>query len=99
MKPIDERELDAAIRLAAARHSEFAALELEVGRAQQALEDRKLIERAKGLLMTALALSEPDAFRRIQLTARERNLRLVEVARQIVEQQSLLETPKGRETS
>ncbi|MBA3736849.1 MAG: response regulator [Actinobacteria bacterium] len=98
MKPIDERELDAAIRLAAARHSEFAALEVEVGRAQQALEDRKLIERAKGLLMTALALSEPDAFRRIQLAARERNLRLVEVARQIVEQQSVLETPKGRES-
>lgn len=97
-KPIDERELDAAIRLAAARHSEFAALEVEVGRAQQALEDRKLIERAKGLLMTALALSEPDAFRRIQLAARERNLRLVEVARQIVEQQSVLETPKGRES-
>jgi two-component system, response regulator PdtaR len=96
MKPIDERELDAAIRLAAARHAEFAALEAEVSRAQQALQDRKLIERAKGLLMTALAIPEPDAFRRIQLAARERNLRLVEVARQIVEQQSLLEQPKRR---
>jgi two-component system, response regulator PdtaR len=98
MKPIDERELDAAIRLAAARHAEFAALQADVSRAQQALEDRKLIERAKGLLMTALALSEPDAFRRIQLAARERNLRLVEVARQIIEQQSVLETPKGRQS-
>ena len=90
MKPIDERELDAAIRLAAARHAEFAALEADVSRAQQALEDRKLIERAKGLLMTALAIPEPDAFRRIQVAARERNLRL-EVARQIIEQRSLLE--------
>ena len=90
-KPVDERELQAALELAAARHAEFEALEAEVDRAQQALEDRKLVERAKGLLMSALNLSEQDAFRRLQLTARERNLRLVEVAARIVEQQSLLE--------
>jgi two-component system, response regulator PdtaR len=90
-KPVDERELQAALELAAARHAEFEALEAEVDRAQQALEDRKLVERAKGLLMSALHLSEQDAFRRLQLTARERNLRLVEVAARIVEQQSLLE--------
>ena len=94
-KPVDSRELDAAIGLAAARHAEFQALEAEVDRAQQALEDRKLVERAKGLLMNALNLSEPDAFRRLQLTARERNLRLADVAARIVEQQSLLE-PKSR---
>ena len=58
----------------------FEALEAEVDRAQQALEDRKLVERAKGLLMSALNLSEQDAFRRLQLTARERNLRLADVA-------------------
>jgi len=90
-KPIDSRELGAAIELAAARHAEFEALEAEVDRAQQALEDRKLVERAKGLLMSALNLSEQDAFRRLQLTARERNLRLADVAGRIVEQQSLLE--------
>ncbi|HEU5212033.1 MAG TPA: response regulator [Gaiellaceae bacterium] len=90
-KPIDARELQAAIELAAARQAEFEALEAEVGRAQQALEDRKLVERAKGLLMSALQLSEQDAFRRLQWTARERNLRLAEVARRIVEHQSLLE--------
>jgi two-component system, response regulator PdtaR len=90
-KPIDARDLEAAIELAQLRQAEFEALEAEVGRAQQALEDRKLIERAKGLLMSALQLSEQDAFRRLQKTARERNLRLAEVARRIVEQQSLLE--------
>jgi AmiR/NasT family two-component response regulator len=94
-KPIDTRELKAAIGLAAARHAEFQQLEAEVGRAQQALEDRKLVERAKGLLMSALDLSEHDAFRRLQLTARERNLRLAEVAARIVEQQSLL-APKRK---
>jgi len=90
-KPVDSRELHAAIDLAAARHAEFQALESEVDRAQQALEDRKVVERAKGLLMTGLGLSEQDAFRRLQLTARERNLRLADVAARIVEQQSLLE--------
>ena len=89
-KPVDSRELQAALELAAARHAEFEALEAEVARAHQALEDRKLVERAKGLLMSALNLSEQDAFRRLQLTARERNLRLVDVAARIVEQQSLL---------
>ena len=93
-KPIDARELDAAIKLAAARQAEFEALEAEVEKAQQALEDRKLVERAKGLLMAGLQLSEQDAFRRLQITARERNLRLAEVARRIVEHESLLE-PKS----
>jgi response regulator NasT len=94
-KPVDSRELQAALELAAARHAEFQALEAEVDRAQQALEDRKLVERAKGLLMSALNLSEQDAFRRLQLTARERNLRLADVAARIVEQQSLL-APKHK---
>ena len=95
-KPVDSRELGAAIELAAARHAEFLALEAEVDRAQQALEDRKLVERAKGLLMSALNLSEQDAFRRLQLTARERNLRLADVAGRIVEQQSVLEPKRAR---
>ena len=95
-KPVDTRELQAALGLAAARHAEFEELEAEVDRAQQALEDRKLVERAKGLLMSALGLSEQDAFRRLQLTARERNLRLAEVAARIVEQQTLLEPKRKR---
>jgi response regulator NasT len=90
-KPVDTRQLEAALALATARHAEFEALEAEVDQARQALEDRKLVERAKGLLMSALDLSEQDAFRRLQLTARERNLRLADVASRIVEQQSLLE--------
>jgi two-component system, response regulator PdtaR len=95
-KPVDTRELEAAIALATARHAEFEALEAEVDQARQALEDRKLVERAKGLLMSALDLSEQDAFRRLQLTARERNLRLADVAGRIVEQQRLLEPARKR---
>ena len=99
-KPIDTRELEAAIKLGAARHAEFEALEAEVKEAQQALEDRKIIERAKGLVMSALKLSEQDAFRRLQTTARDRNLRLADVARRIVEQKHLLEPkPESRSPS
>lgn len=94
-KPIDDRALDAGIRLAASRHEEFRALEAEVSKAQQALEDRKSIEQAKGLLIAATGISEPEAFRRIQRAARDRNLRLVEVARRIVEQRALLEGGEG----
>jgi response regulator NasT len=95
-KPVDTRELEAALALATARHAEFEALEAEVDQARQALEDRKMVERAKGLLMSALDLSEQDAFRRLQVTARERNLRLADVAGRIVEQQSLLEPARKR---
>jgi response regulator NasT len=90
-KPIDDRALDAAIRLASSRHEEFKALEAEVTKAQQALEDRKLIEQAKGILISATGISEPEAFRRIQRAARDRNLRLADVARRIVEQKALLD--------
>jgi AmiR/NasT family two-component response regulator len=92
-KPVDTRELEAAISLAAARHAELEELQAEVVDTKQALEERKVIERAKGLLMKALGIAEPDAFRRLQLAARERNLRLVDVARAIVEQQNILESP------
>jgi AmiR/NasT family two-component response regulator len=95
-KPVDTRELEAAISLAAARHAELEELQAEVVDTKQALEERKVIERAKGLLMKALALPEPDAFRRLQLAARERNLRLVDVARAIVEQQDILESPAAK---
>lgn len=94
-KPVDTRELQAALALAATRHAELEALEAEVDRTRRALADRKVVERAKGLLMSALGLSEHDAFRRLQLSARERNLRLVDVAARIVEQQHLLKPRAG----
>lgn len=88
-KPVDDRQLDAALRLAAARAAELEALREEVDSTRQALADRKVVEQAKGILIRALGLTEPEAFARIQKTARERNLRLVDVARAIVDQRSL----------
>jgi two-component system, response regulator PdtaR len=92
-KPVDQRQLDAAIRLAAARHAELRQLEAEAQQARQALTERKLIERAKGLLMEALGLGETDAFARLQHAARNRNLRLAQVAREVIDQRDLLREP------
>ncbi|MBJ7471719.1 MAG: response regulator [Solirubrobacteraceae bacterium] len=97
-KPVDDRQLDAAIRLAAARHAEFEALQAEVTDARRALDDRKLVDQAKGILIRALGIDEPTAFARIQRTARDRNLKLVEVARSIVDQRALLEQPPAGPT-
>ena len=96
VKPFREAALLPAIQTARARHDELAALREEAESLSEALAARKAIERAKGLLMAALDLSEQDAFRRLQLTARERNLRLAEVAARIVEQQPLLEPKRKR---
>ncbi|MBE2318671.1 ANTAR domain-containing protein [Solirubrobacter sp. CPCC 204708] len=93
-KPVDDRQLEAALRLAAARSAELEALRAEVDSTRQALADRKVVEQAKGLLISGLGLTEPEAFARIQTTARQRNLRLVDVARAIVDQRALYE--KGR---
>lgn len=93
-KPVNDRALDAAIRLATARHREYLALEAEVSQARQALEDRKLVERAKALLIEALGLPEPEAFRRIQQAARSRNLKLADMARQVIDNADLIQ-PAG----
>ncbi|MHB8658155.1 MAG: ANTAR domain-containing response regulator [Solirubrobacteraceae bacterium] len=92
-KPVNDRELDAAIRLASARHDEYLTLEAEVSQARQALEDRKVVERAKGLLIESLGIAEPEAFRRIQRAARARNLKLAEMARHVIEQTDLIQPP------
>jgi response regulator NasT len=66
VKPFRESDLAPAIEVALARFSEFRAMEREVDNLQDALETRKAVERAKGILMDSQGLSETEAFRRIQ---------------------------------
>ena len=68
-----------------ARFSELQALETEVATLTERMETRKLIERAKGLLMTKQGLSEPEAFRWIQRTAMDRRTTMKAVAEAVVE--------------
>jgi response regulator NasT len=84
VKPIKQQDLEPAIKIAMSRFNEFRAMHREAANLRQALEDRKLIERAKGLLMKRAGLDEPEAFRRLQKLARDKNQKLVEIAQVIV---------------
>jgi two-component system, response regulator PdtaR len=81
VKPIKQTDLEPAIGLATRRFEQFEALRREAADMRQALEDRKIIEQAKGILMKELGLSEAEAFRRLQKTASAKNLKLIELAR------------------
>ncbi len=72
------------IELAIARFAEIVRLTAEVDAAARRLETRKLIDRAKGLLMTHRGLTEPDAFRWIQRTAMDRRKSSAAVAAQVI---------------
>ncbi len=84
VKPIKQSDLEPTIALAIRRSDQFRVLRQEAVDLRQALEDRKIIERAKGILMKKVTVDEPDAFRRLQRLASDKNLKLVEVARMIV---------------
>lgn len=66
VKPFRESDLTPAIEVALSRFTEFRTLEREVGDLRETLETRKIVERAKGILMDNQNLNEAEAFRRIQ---------------------------------
>lgn len=84
IKPVAQTQLDAAIGVAVRRHQEFEMLRREAADLRQSLADRKMIERAKGLLMKHLGVDEPEAFRRLQRFASTKNKKLIEIAETIV---------------
>lgn len=85
VKPFSKSDVTPAIELAVSRFAELAALESEVANLTDRLETRKLVDRAKGLLMTKHGLTEPDAFRWIQRTAMDRRSTMQDVAQAVVE--------------
>ena len=84
VKPIKQADLEPAIALAMRRFAQFQDLRKEAADLRQALADRKIIERAKGVLMKRADLDEQDAFRRLQKLASEKNRKLIEIATMIV---------------
>ena len=80
VKPFEKRDLLPAIEMAVSRFAEITALEKEVTGLRERLEARKLIERAKGALMTAHAMTEPQAFRWIQRAAMDNRTSMRAVA-------------------
>ena len=84
VKPIRKDDLEPAIALAMRRFKEFQALQQQTDDLRQALEDRKVVERAKGILMKRANCDEQAAFTRLQKLASEKNRKMVEIARMIV---------------
>ena len=95
VKPFREADLIPAIEVALARFGEFQAMEQEVGDLQEALETRKLVDRAKGILMDSQELTEAEAFRKIQKMSMNTRKPMKDVAEAIIlahqtQQQTLL---------
>lgn len=84
VKPIAQKDLAPAIAIAWRRFQQFEALRQETADLRQALEDRKTVERAKGILMRRAGLDEQEAFVRMQKLSRDENRKLVEIARSIL---------------
>ena len=85
VKPFTKADLVPAIEVAVSRYHELKLLEREVASMNERLETRKLVERAKGLLMAKQGLSEPEAFKWIQRAAMDRRTTMKAVAQVVVE--------------
>jgi two-component system, response regulator PdtaR len=84
VKPFTINDLVPAIEISISRHRQMKSLELEVADLHDRLETRKIIDRAKGILMKALNLSEPEAFSWIQRAAMDRRITMKEVAEAVI---------------
>lgn len=85
VKPFTQGDLVPSIELATSRFAELKALEKEVGELTDRLETRKLIDRAKGALMSAHGMTEPEAFRWIQRAAMDRRTTMKVVAQVVID--------------
>ena len=84
VKPFTENQIRPAIELALTSFEKSQQLEGELHKATEAVEHRKLVERAKGILMRQSGLGEEAAYLRLQKTARDGNRKLIEVARAVI---------------
>lgn len=84
VKPYQQSELMPAIELAAARYRELVAVSQQAESLTDQLETRKVVDRAKGMLMDSHAMAEQDAFRFLQQTAMSKRLQMKDVAEQVL---------------
>jgi response regulator NasT len=84
LKPVSRERLAAAVSTAMARFCDMQSLKEEVGDLKQSLEERKLIERAKGILMRDMGVKEQEAYSWLKRTSSHHNTRIAEVARRVV---------------
>ena len=84
VKPFSINDLVPAIEIAISRHRQMKSLEAEVADIYERLETRKIIDRAKGILMKAMNLSEPESFSWIQKTAMDRRISMKDGAKAVI---------------
>ena len=91
VKPFTIEDLVPAIEIAISRHVQMKSLSEEVADLHERLETRKIIDRAKGILMKALNLSEPEAFSWIQRAAMDRRITMKEVSEAVINPSATLD--------
>ncbi len=91
VKPFSINDLTPAIEIAMSRHLQMRSLKEEVSDLHERLETRKIIDRAKGILMAAMNLSEPQAFAWIQRAAMDRRISMKAVAEAVISPDSALD--------
>ena len=84
-KPVPPKMLDSTIRLAVTRAAALRTARKDASEAKAALEARKIIERAKGILMRRTGCSEPEAYRILQRSSQDRSKPMVEIAKAVLE--------------
>ena len=84
-KPAPAKLMDTTLRLAVARARELSAARDDAAKAREQLEGRKIIERAKGILMRRTGSSEQEAYRILQRTSQDRSVSMVEIAKAVLE--------------
>jgi response regulator NasT len=91
VKPFSISDLIPAIEIAISRHLQMRALDDQLQNLTEKLETRKLVDRAKGILMQALNLSEPESFSWIQKAAMDRRITMKEVAQAVISPDAALD--------
>jgi response regulator NasT len=92
LKPMSNSALHAAVEIAVARAREIQVLQENVDHLKMTLRERKLIERAKGILMTRRHLSENEAFRLLQRQSQDRRIPMAKLAESIIQTEELFES-------
>jgi|SRR6056297_1856199 len=95
VKPVDEAEMKPAIQLVMSRFREYTKMETQLKKMETKLESRKLMEKAKGILMNRNNIKEDEAMKLLQNKSRNSNKKISEISREIIEADKIISLNKG----
>jgi response regulator NasT len=96
IKPVSQADVEAAIAMAVRRFEQYRAARQEASDLRQSLQDRKVIERGKGIVMRRLGVGEDEAYRRLRKVASDHNLKLVQVAQNVLKADEVFEAMEAK---